>query len=204
MPQASGPMGYFYRKDLYEKWDVEVPRTWEAFREAAVKIKKRGGGSLITAFPPANAQWFSSFPWQRGAHWVRVEDDTWVVDLTGKESMEVAAFWDGMLRDKLLAPIQDSQSAFFKGLQTGQLASWLGAQWQDALVRGNAPGTKGKWRVAELPQWQAGEHASANWGGSSTAILQGSRHPVEALKFAHWLNTDPASIDLLVAAGYGW
>ncbi|MGP3988849.1 ABC transporter substrate-binding protein [Streptomyces sp. 3N207] len=204
MPQGSGPMGFFYRADLYDKWDLEVPRTWDEFRQTALKIKKRSGGSYITAFPPVNAQWFASFPWQRGAHWVRTEGDTWIVDLTSEESLQVADFWDGLIRDKLVATIQDSQGSFFKGLQTGQLASWLGAQWQDALIRGNAPGTKGKWRVAELPQWERGEHASANWGGSSTAILQGTRHPEEALKFAHWLNTDPASIKLLVEAGYGW
>jgi multiple sugar transport system substrate-binding protein len=204
IPQGSGPMGFFYRRDLYEKWDLEVPRTWDEFREAAKKIKKRSDGSYITAFPPVNAQWFASFPWQRGAHWVRTEGNTWVVDLVSKESREVADFWDGMVRDKLVVLMQDSQSSFFKGLQTGQVASWLGAQWQDALIRGNAPGTKGKWRVAELPQWERGEHASANWGGSATAILQGTRHPAEALKFAHWLNTDPASIELLVEAGYGW
>ncbi|MFE0763215.1 ABC transporter substrate-binding protein [Streptomyces smyrnaeus] len=205
IPQGSGPMGFFYRADLYDRWDIQVPRTWDAFRQAAMKIRKRSGGkSYITAFPPVNAQWFASFPWQRGAHWVRTEGNTWVVDLTSEETRQVADFWDGMVRDKLVAPIQDSQSSFFKGLQTGQIASWLGAQWQDALIRGNAPGTKGKWRVAEMPQWERGEHASANWGGSSTAILQGTRHPREALKFAHWLNTDPASIELLVEAGYGW
>lgn len=204
VPQASGPMGFFYRQDLFDKWEVEVPGTWDAFRTAAAKIRKRSGGSYITAFPPANAQWFSAFPWQRGARWIRTEGDTWVVNLTDAASMEVARFWDGLLGDGLVAPIQDSQSAFFKGLQTGMLAGWLGAQWQDALLRGNAPRTRGKWRVAELPQWEAGQHVSSNWGGSATAILQGSQHPLEALRFAHWLNTDPDSIDLLVAAGYGW
>lgn len=202
IPQASGPMGLFYRQDLFDKWDVGVPATWDEYRAAAVKIKKRG--SLITAFPPANAQWFAALPWQRGARWVTTEGDTWVVDLTSPESLEVADFWDGMISDGLVSPIQDSQSAFFKGLQTGGLATWPGAQWYDALIRGNAPRTEGRWRVAELPQWERGAHASSNWGGSATAILQGSRHPVEALEFAHWLNTDPAAIDLLIAAGYGW
>ncbi|WP_407563702.1 ABC transporter substrate-binding protein [Streptomyces sp. 184] len=204
IPQASGPMGLFYREDLFDRWDIDVPATWDEYRAAAVKIRKRGGGSVVTAFPPANAQWFSSFAWQRGARWVSTEGDTWVVDLAGPESLQVADFWDGMVSDGLVAPVQDSQSAFFKGLQTGGLATWPGAQWYDALIRGNAPRTEGRWRVAELPQWERGAHASSNWGGSSTAILQGSRHPVEALEFAHWLNTDPAAIDLLIAAGYGW
>ncbi|WP_314174241.1 ABC transporter substrate-binding protein [Streptomyces winkii] len=204
IPQASGPMAHFYRKDLFERWDIEVPRTWDEFRTAALKVKKRGGGAHICAFPPNNAQWYAAFPWQRGAQWIRSEGDTWIVDIASKASLEVADFWDGLLRDDLLAVMPDTQGPWFKAVQSGQLVSWLAAQWGDALLRGNAPGTKGKWRVTGLPQWEAGQTASANWGGSSTAILQGTRHPAEAIEFAHWLNTDPKSIDLLVKAGYGW
>ena len=204
IPQASGPMGYFYRKDLFERWDVEVPGTWDEFRKAAVRIKKRSGGSRITSFPPMNAMWYAAFPWQRGAQWIRTEGDTWIVDINSKVSLEVADYWDGLIRDELVAIMPDTQSGWYRAMQTGQLASWPAAQWGDALLRGNAPDTKGKWRVTSLPQWEEGDNASANWGGSSTAILQGTRYPAEALEFAHWLNTDPKSIDLLVAAGYGW
>lgn len=204
IPQASGPMGLYYRKDLFERWDIEVPRTWDQFRSAAIKIKKRG--SRICSFPPANAQWFAAMAWQRGAHWIRTdpESNTWIVDVDSKTSLEVADFWDGIIRDDLVDLMPDTQSSWYRAVQTGRLVSWIAAQWGDALLRGNAPGTKGKWRVTRMPQWNEGEIRTSNWGGSSTSILQGTRHPVEALKFAHWLNTDPHSIDLLVGAGYGW
>jgi multiple sugar transport system substrate-binding protein len=206
IPQASGPMGYFYRKDLFDRWDIAVPTTWDEFRQAAIAVKKRGGGARICSFPPANAQWFAAFPWQRGAHWIRTDPatDTWIVDIAGKESLEVADFWDGMVRDDLVALMAELQPGWYRAMQTGQLVSWVGPQWGDALLRGNAPGTSGKWRVTGMPQWTPGGKVSSNWGGSSTAILQGSRHPVEALRFAHWLNADPQSIDLLISAGYGW
>ncbi|RAJ69070.1 multiple sugar transport system substrate-binding protein [Streptomyces sp. Amel2xB2] len=204
MPQGSGPMAYYYRKDLFERWDIEVPRTWDEFRTAARTVKKRGGGARICAFPPNNAMWYAAFPWQRGARWIRSEGDTWLVDIDSPASLEVADFWDGLLRDGLLSVMPDTQSAWYKAVQSGRLVSWPAAQWGDALLRGNAPGTKGNWRVAPLPQWEKGQRDSANWGGSSTAVLQGTRHPAEAVEFAHWLNTDPESIDLLIQAGYGW
>lgn len=204
MPQASGPMAHYYRKDLFERWDIDVPETWDEYRTAALKVKKRGGGAQICAFPPNNVMWYVAWPWQRGARWIRTEGDTWIVDIDSKESLEVADFWDGLLRDGLLAIMRDTQSGWYKAVQSGQLVSWLAAQWGDALLRGNAPGTEGKWRVARLPQWEKGQNSAANWGGSATAILQGTRHPQEAIEFAHWLNTDPESIDLLVKAGYGW
>lgn len=72
-------MGLSYRRDLFDRWDVDVPATWDEYRAAAMQTKKRGGGSVISAFPPANAQWFAAFPWQRGAHRVSTEGDTWGV-----------------------------------------------------------------------------------------------------------------------------
>lgn len=204
MPQASGPMGFYYRKDVFERCDAEVPRTWDEFREAAVRIKRRAPESRIAAFAPNDALWFAAFAWQRGARWIRTEGDTWIVDIDSPLSREVADFWDGLLRDELVSSMSDLQSGWYRAAQTGRMASWPGPHWGDALLRGNAPGTKGRWRVTTLPQWEKGEKASANQGGSATAVLQGTRHPAEAIEFAHWLNTDPESIDLLIEAGYGW
>lgn len=204
LPQASGPMGLFYRADLFRRWGIEPPRTWGEFERAARIVRRRGGGARLTSFPPNQPRWFASLVWQHGAHWIRTEGDEWLVDLTHPAAMEVAEFWDRLIRDDLVATMADQQSGWYRALQTGQLVSWIGPQWGDALLRSNAPRTKGDWAVVPLPRWESGVSNSGNWGGSSTAVLQGSRHPREALRFAHWLNTDPDSIELLVDAGYGW
>ncbi|WP_413103919.1 ABC transporter substrate-binding protein [Streptomyces sp. Inha503] len=204
IPQASGPMGLFYRRDLFEKWGIETPATWAEFERAARVVKSRGNGARLCAFAPNQPSWFAAMCWQRGARWVRTQGDTWIVDMDDDLSHEVADYWEKMVRDDLVFVEPDMSSAWYRQVQTGRIAAWVGPQWGDALLRGNAPGTAGKWRVAPLPQWTAGEKTSANWGGSSTAILQGSRHPHEALRFAHWVNTDPRAVDLNVAAGYGW
>jgi multiple sugar transport system substrate-binding protein len=202
IPQASGPMGMFYRKDLLDRWGIEAPATWQEYEAAARAVRRRG--AYMCAFPPNQAGWLAAFAWQNGARWIRTDGDTWIVDIDSSASRQVAAYWDRMVRDDLVVVEPDMQSGWYKDLQDGRVVSWLGPQWGAAILRGNAPVTQGTWRVAMLPQWRAGRAASANWGGSSTAILQGSRHPTEALRFAHWLNTDPRSIDLLVPAGYGW
>lgn len=204
IPQASGPMGLFYRKDLFEKWGIETPATWAEFEQAARMVKARGGGARLCTFAPNQPSWFAAMCWQRGARWIRTQGDTWVVDMNSDLSREVADYWAKLVRDDLVFIGPDMSSAWYRQVQTGQIAAWVGPQWGDALLRGNAPGTKGKWRVAPLPQWTPGENSSANWGGSSTAVLQGSRHPREALQFAHWVNTDPKAVDLNISVGYGW
>jgi multiple sugar transport system substrate-binding protein len=53
-----------------------------------------------------------------------------------------------------------------------------------------------------MPVWQAGTPASANWGGSSTALTTGTKYPEDALAFALWLSTNRKSIAIL-GKGYG-
>ena len=79
-----------------------------------------------------------------------------------------------------------------------------GRQWGDAMLAGNAPGTRASGGSRRMPQWKAGANASANWGGSSTAVFaRVPSYPKEALDFAVWLNTDPRAIALLIDGGYG-
>src|SRR5207249_4817773 len=60
------------------------------------------------------------------------------------------------------------------------------------------PDTKGKWRMAPLPQWKSGENITGSWGGSSTGVSTDSKHAEAAAKFATWLNTDPEALAALV------
>jgi multiple sugar transport system substrate-binding protein len=204
IPQASGPMAMFYRKDLFDKWGIAPPATWAEFEAAARKIRAANPKAYISTFPPGNSAWFTSLAWQAGARWFDVDGDNWVVDIDNEPTRKAAAYWERLIDQKLVKTDPDFQNGWYKDLQDGNIVAWVSAQWGDAILAGNAPKTAGKWRVAPMPQWEAGQNVSANWGGSSTAVLQGTDYPKEALDFAVWLNTDPESIDLLIQGGYGW
>ncbi|WP_336051472.1 ABC transporter substrate-binding protein [Streptomyces sp. CA2R101] len=202
IPQASGPMGLFLRQDLFDTWDVPTPRTWDEYEAAAKAVRKKG--AWIETFAPTNGNRFAGLAWQAGARWYRTHGDTWIVHLDDEPTRKVADYWESLVRQKLVKTIPDRQNAWYKDLQTGAIPAWVGASWGDALLAGNAPGTKGAWRAAPLPQWKAGEQAFANWGGSTTAVFAKARYPEDALDFAVWLNTDPESIALLIDGGYGF
>jgi multiple sugar transport system substrate-binding protein len=203
IPQASGPMGMFYRKDLFDKWGIEPPTTWAEFEQAARVVREHG--SYISTFPPGNSAWFTSLAWQAGAKWFGTDGDSWTVDINSAETRKVAEYWNRLVEQDLVKTIPDFSNGWYKDLQEGEIVSWVSAQWGDAILRGNAPNTSGKWRVAPIPQWEdAAEFTSSNWGGSTTALLKGADYPKEALRFAVWLNTDPQSVDLLIKGGYGW
>ncbi|MET8010840.1 sugar ABC transporter substrate-binding protein [Streptomyces sp. NPDC005271] len=201
VPQASGPMGLFIRQDLFDKWGVEPPATWDEYATAAETIREEG--AWIETFSAINGNRFAGLAWQAGARWFGTEGDTWIVSIDDEPTRKVADYWYNLVRRKLIKTIPDRQNAWYKDVQTGKMASWLGASWGDALLVGNAPKTSGKWRVVPMPQWKKGDGAYANWGGSTTAIFAKSNYPKDALDFAIWLNTNPESIKLLIENGYG-
>jgi multiple sugar transport system substrate-binding protein len=204
IPQASGPMGMFYRADLFEKWRIDPPATWTAYAEAAAKIHTDHPGTSITAFPPGNSAWFTSLSWQAGALWFGSSGDTWTVSLLDGPTRTVADYWDRLIRSGAVKVEEDQQTGWFVDLAQDRVVTWIGPQWGDALLIGNVAATSGRWRVAPMPQWNPATPAAANWGGSTTAIFQGTPHPAEALEFAVWLNSNLGSINLLIQGGYGW
>jgi multiple sugar transport system substrate-binding protein len=205
IPQASGPMGFFYREDLFRQAGITTPpATWAEYEQDAIKIHQHNPHQYIGTFPPGNSAWFTALAWQAGAKWFGTSGNSWTVNIDNPETEKVAQYWDRLRTQGVIKTEPDFANGWYKDLQTGSITGWVSAQWGDGILKGNAPKTAGKWRVAPLPQWNAGDHASANWGGSSTAVLAGSKHIKEALEFAVWLNTDPQSINLLIKGAYGW
>jgi multiple sugar transport system substrate-binding protein len=194
IPQDSGPIAMYYRADLFKEAGIPVPTTWEEYAADAALIKAKG--SYITNFPKTDVNWFAGMVWQDGGQWFENDGTTWDVKLTSDKSTQVADYWQKLIdagEVSKLASFSDEWNASFN---TGQQWTWISAVWGATTLSTGAPDTSGKWAVAPMPQWKAGDETAGDWGGSSTAVLKGSKHPYEAAKFALWLNTDPDALTL--------
>lgn len=197
IPQDTGPMAMFYRKDLFNKYDVAVPKTWKQFRTVAERVHEQDPSVHITNFSQQDTGWFTGLAWQNGAHWFQIEGDTWLVSIDDRPTKQVARYWQDLLARDVVVPMQGFSQQWLSALADGKLLVWVSAVWGSATLESNLPRTAGKWAVAPMPVWEAGRPSAANWGGSTTAVLRGSDHPAEAAEFALWLNTDPESLKLL-------
>ena len=197
IPQDTGPMAMFYRKDLFEKYSVDVPQTWEDFKAVAEAVHEQDPSVQITHFPQRDTGWFAGLASQNGARWAEIEGDTWVVDIDDAPTDEVARYWQELIDRDLVANMQGFSEQWNKALADGKLLTWVSAVWGNSTLASNVSTTSGKWAVAPMPTWDEGQQTAANWGGSTTAVLRGTDHPYEAAKFALWLNTDPDSLELL-------
>jgi multiple sugar transport system substrate-binding protein len=192
VPQDTGPEALFYRADLFEKAGIPVPTTWDEYAAAAKQIRAEGG--YITNFSQSDINAFAGLVWQAGGQWFENDGTAWNVTLDSPESTMVADYWQGLLDDDLVATLPPWTDEWNNGYNTGEVWSWVSAVWGANTITSGAPDTAGNWAVAPMPQWKAGESAAGNWGGSSTAVLKGSKHPYEAAQFALWLNTDPEAL----------
>lgn len=195
VPQDSGPMGMFYRADLFEANGIAIPTTWAEYKEAAKKVRATGG--YITNFSQGDINQFAGFVWQAGGSWFQNDGSDWTVDLTDDASKTVADYWQDLIDEDLVSTVPAWTTEWDNAYNTGAAWTWNSAVWGANSIASGAPDTAGKWAVAPLPQWKAGESAAGNWGGSSTAVFTGSKHPYEAAKFALWLNTSEEALTML-------
>ena len=55
IPWDSGPMGLLYRDDIFSASGIDVPETWDAYAEAALKLAKDKPGTFMTDFAAGDA-----------------------------------------------------------------------------------------------------------------------------------------------------
>ncbi|BCJ55149.1 sugar ABC transporter substrate-binding protein [Actinoplanes sp. NBRC 14428] len=197
VPQDSGPMMFFYRSDVFGKLGVPVPTTWEQYADAARRIHDADKKKYLGTFSANDPGWFSGLAQQAGASWWGVQGDSWSVAINDAATQKVASYWGGLVQEGAIANTPMYTPDWNAALNDGTQVGWLGAVWGPGVLEGNAASTKGKWKVAPLPQWDAAKPANGNWGGSATSVTTQSRNKKAAAQFITWLNTDPAALKAL-------
>ena len=201
IPQDGGPMALYYRDDVFKKYHLAVPTTWTQYADDAAKLHAANPQAYITDFPPRNPGWFTGLMWQNGANLFSISGQSWKVSINNPQALQVASYWQDLLSKKLIKTEPDFTNAWYNDLQSGALATWISGAWGNGILKQNAPQSTGKWRVAPLPQWQAGQNVSSNWGGSTTVVFKSSKYPQQASVFAQWISANEQSAELEFSTG---
>jgi len=193
-PQDTGPMGMLYRQDIFDKYGIEVPKTWDEFATASRKLHAADPKVFFTNLAPnQNGVWMGLL-WQAGVKpFTTPGPETVTVNLNDEGSKKLGTYWGGLIKENVVSADPDFVDSWYQALNRGKYATWLTAAWGPVFLTGSAKSTSGKWRAAPLPQWDAAKPASGNWGGSTSAVITGTKNPIAAAKFAEFINTDPES-----------
>lgn len=199
VPVDGGPMGMIYRKDVFDQYGITPPTTWAEYESAAQTVKDAGGplfGDLGANVPAV----MMALEYQNGAQpftYDAATPETIGVDLNDPASKEVLDYWAG-LAEKGLVGIQDQFTPeYIAGVIGGDYATYISAAWAPGYLTGAGVGEgddAGVWAVAPLPQWDAANPISVNWGGSAFSVTKQAKDPELAAKVAFGVYADEASL----------
>ncbi|MBS3810569.1 MAG: ABC transporter substrate-binding protein [Halanaerobiales bacterium] len=187
----------YYRQDLLDKYDLELPKTWEELERAAKTIQ--------TGERAAGNQDFWGFVWQGNAYegltcdaleWIHsngggaiVNSDKEITIYNEKavEAVEMAGNWVGYISPPGVTGMAEEDAR--KAWEAGNAAFMR--NWPYAYSLGNQEGKviAGKYDVAPLPAGDSGS-GSATLGGWNLAASKYSNNPEWAAKLALFMAGD--------------
>lgn len=191
VPMDLAPMVFYYRKDLFDRHAIPVPRTWDEFRTAARAVRAADPAARLTSFPLDDGSFFAGMCWQTGDPWWQVDGDAWRVNINGEGTLRTAGYWQRMIADDLVTTIPHGTQDWIGAMHQGRLWGLLGASWSVGTLGKSIPQDKNRWAVTTMPTWD-GVPANGMQGGTAFAVSAESEVPGAAVKFLRWLSTDPA------------
>lgn len=193
LPMGASPVVLYYRADLFDKYGLKVPTTWDEYKAVAKQIReKTNKKSYLGVFETDETMTLNALMTSEGANWYSYNPDkqSWKVAIDSPESQKVADFWQGLVDDDLVVPTQRYGQDFNKFLSDGTILSSIGGAWEAPLIADAAPSGAGKWKVAQLPHFDAGTTTVGQNGGSLAAVLKGCQYPAQAVEFMDWWSTN--------------
>lgn len=202
MPEDIGPIGLMYRPKVFKRYGLATPSTWAIYAQDAVKLHKEDPHLYVmTPISNAGPSWFEALMWQAGGFPFQNTSHGWVVDFTSPAIEHVMNYWGSLIKEGAVQYQSTAAPSYETNLAHGVYASAVAPAWSPhdygpPVVKA---GTE-HWQAMMLPQWKAGEHASADSGGSANAITVQSRHPRASALFAAWINTSQPGLTLDLTA----
>ncbi|WP_394771016.1 extracellular solute-binding protein [Lacisediminihabitans sp.] len=199
-PVDGGPMALIYRTDVFQKYGITTPpATWDEYAADAAKVKAAGGPMFgdLGANVPANLM---ALQIQKGAvpyKYDLKDPKKLTVNLDDQASKDVLDYWAGLVKKGLVGTQDQFTTDYISGVVGGKYATYTSAAWAPGYLTGAGVGkgdSKGVWAVAPLPQWDAANPVSVNWGGSAFAVTTQATDKKLAAEVALGLYADPDSL----------
>lgn len=196
-PQDSGAMVMLYRRDIFKKYGLTLPTTWQEFAQDAKKLHSENPSISFTTVPNNWVIWPVGMVWQAGGKMFDHTNGKWYLDFTNPTAKKVFDYWGNLLNEKAVKFDTWWTADWYKEIDQGKLAVIISGAWSPEWVSLNSPKTSGDWGVAPLPQWDSSNPHNGEMGGSGFYVSSQSKHPQAAALFVLWLNSQQQSLRYL-------
>ncbi|MFC7406835.1 ABC transporter substrate-binding protein [Georgenia alba] len=195
-PIDASPMAFLYRADILEEAGVEPPTTWDEFADAAARLQEHDAGTYLANNPIADGS-LRNLLWQTGQSPIAIDGENITIDYDRPEYQQVLGYWQRLAEEGVTGDFPSGSPEWNAAMADGTLAGWIGPAWAPVILGSAAESSAGEWRVAQMPTWEEGERASAEWGGSAYTVTSQSDNPEAAAAYVTWVNHAPEAYELL-------
>ncbi|MEU0966829.1 extracellular solute-binding protein [Streptomyces sp. NPDC005917] len=201
IPTGSSPLFTAFRADLFEKYGIKAPKTWDDLIAAGKAVQKKDKNIKIYNMAGEDPSTLVDLSWEAGAQWYKVDGDHWAIGFTSPEALKAGDVVQQLVDNDLASNASYADPGVFKTWDLGKTILMTTSTWQLPIYDTNFPKSKGKWQLADSPVFDTAKpQTSSNF--DVTAVLKGCKYPDRAAQFAAWLSsgneslttlTDPAS-----------
>jgi multiple sugar transport system substrate-binding protein len=205
VPTSSSPNFTIYRSDVFQKYGLEAPATWDDFIATGKELKKHG--VKITNFAGEDPSTLEVLAMQAGAHWYSVDGNAWKVDFQDAGTLKAAKVIQEIIDNDLNSTLSFADyAAVQRNYDDGGTVTRQISTWQMAGMVQNFTKSYGKWALSPWPAF-TGEApktpAGTNLTGSVTLVSKQCAHQKQAAEAALWISTDPAAVKTMASPETG-
>jgi N,N'-diacetylchitobiose transport system substrate-binding protein len=176
VPYYGGARIVVYRKDLFAKSGLQVPKTTEEFVQAGIKLKQDNAsvkGFSGIYFP--GKYWYAALPfiWDNGGDIATKDGTEWKGELASPGSVAGLTTVKQIMDQASGAPKDADETQDFVAFCANQVGMLMGPGWKVGQIldeKDGCPALKDKIGAFALPGKTAGTTAPAFLGGSNLAI----------------------------------
>ncbi|WP_342537055.1 sugar ABC transporter substrate-binding protein [Sporosarcina sp. FSL K6-3508] len=195
----------FYRQDIFDQLNLEVPTTWEEFESTTKKISDETNLDGVVPYYGAgnngqNIPMWTSYLWSNNGD---IFDEDYKPIFNNAEGIEATQrYIDLLVKDKV-APKgsvtfgeQDSRTYF----KQGKAAIWLGWWWVYSEFNdeeASNPEVAGNVNFAPVPGWED-KSISSNVSTFPLAMMKGSKNKEAAWEVLKWISEPEEELDIVL------
>ncbi|MCT9075463.1 ABC transporter substrate-binding protein [Streptomyces fulvoviolaceus] len=205
VPTSSSPNFTIYRTDIFEKYGLKAPTTWDEFIVAGKVLKKHG--VKITNYAGEDPSTLEVLAMQAGAHWYSIDGNAWKVDFQDAGTLKAAKVIQEIIDNDLNSKLSFADyAAVQRNYDNGGTATRQISTWQMAGMVQNFTKSFGDWALAPWPTFTgeaAKTPAGTNLTGSVTLVTKGCAHQEQAAEAALWMSTNTGAVKTMASPETG-
>ncbi|WP_105968135.1 ABC transporter substrate-binding protein [Streptomyces geranii] len=194
VPSGSQPSFMLINRAVYDKYGVDVPKTWDDVITAGKTLKKHG--VYVMNMAGEDPSTLVGLVQQAGGSWYGIDGDSWKVDFLSPESLKAADVVQQLVDNDLVAnQTYMDKPALIKYFDSGKMVSLVTQVWQLGAYEIDYKKSLGDWQAIDLPQFSDATQFTTMAHGAAELIPKGCEHLKEAVEASVWKMTSKDAIN---------